>query len=154
MGDFIGSIYCWFEDFFGTDLANYMWGQLNPDHTHNQYIGIGWITLLVSLLVALAYYRFIDSPRWNHWWGWLIYGAGNALVALLLGWQWTHSDFVAGNMSYKLNEAGQKIGTDISEVNCLNFGISNLFISILFFCLLSAAFMWISNNCYKSPLRK
>lgn len=26
MGEFFGSIYCWFEEFFGLDLANYLWG--------------------------------------------------------------------------------------------------------------------------------
>ena len=30
MGEFFGSIYCWFEEFFGLDLANYLWGESAP----------------------------------------------------------------------------------------------------------------------------
>ena len=30
MGEFFGSIYCWFEEFFGLDLANYLWGESSP----------------------------------------------------------------------------------------------------------------------------
>ena len=39
MGQFFGSIYCWFEDFFGLELANYMWGLASPEQTTNLFIG-------------------------------------------------------------------------------------------------------------------
>lgn len=32
MGEFFGSIYCWFEDFFGLELAEYMCD--HPLHSH------------------------------------------------------------------------------------------------------------------------
>ena len=34
MGEFFGSIYCWFEDVFGLELANYLWG--NVSQTNRQ----------------------------------------------------------------------------------------------------------------------
>ena len=35
MGEFFGSVYCWFEDVFGLELANYLWGNLSPDQQTN-----------------------------------------------------------------------------------------------------------------------
>lgn len=41
MGEFFGSIYCWLEDFFGIELAEYLWGESAPEQLSNMYIGIG-----------------------------------------------------------------------------------------------------------------
>ena len=41
MGELFGSIYCWLEDFFGLELADYLWGQSSPEQQSNMYIGIG-----------------------------------------------------------------------------------------------------------------
>ena len=51
MGDFFGSIYCIFEDFFGLDLADYMWGQTADEHTSNLFIGIGFWLLGISATI-------------------------------------------------------------------------------------------------------
>lgn len=49
MGDFFGSIYTsLFEDFFGLDLANYLWGQTSQNGT-NLYIGVGLWLIGISL---------------------------------------------------------------------------------------------------------
>lgn len=37
MGELFGSIYCWFEEFFGIELANYLWGQSSPLSQTNSY---------------------------------------------------------------------------------------------------------------------
>ena len=42
MGEFFGSIYCLFEDVFGLELANYLWGNVSPDQQTNMYVPIGW----------------------------------------------------------------------------------------------------------------
>lgn len=52
MGEFFGSIYCWFEDVFGLELANYLWGNVSPDQQTNMYVPIGFTMLAVSLLVC------------------------------------------------------------------------------------------------------
>lgn len=39
MGQFFGSIYCLFEDLFGLDLANYLWGLASPESQTNAFIG-------------------------------------------------------------------------------------------------------------------
>lgn len=70
MGELFGSIYCWFEDFFGIELANYLWGQSSPLSQTNSYIGIGWTMLGISLVIVLTFYYAVNHPRLNHWWGW------------------------------------------------------------------------------------
>lgn len=50
MGEFFGSIYCCFEDFFGIDLAEYMWGISSPLSDKNLFIGIGLWTIVISFL--------------------------------------------------------------------------------------------------------
>lgn len=56
MGEFFGSIYCWFEDVFGLELANYLWGNVSPDQQTNMYVPIGFTMLVVCLFVVLLYY--------------------------------------------------------------------------------------------------
>lgn len=80
MGEFFGSVYCLFEDVFGLELANYLWGNLSPDQQTNMYVPIGFTMLAVSLLVCLLYYYIIDHPKLAKWWGWLIFLGSNAAV--------------------------------------------------------------------------
>lgn len=42
MGEFFGSIYCWFEDFFGLELSEYMWGSSSPPIT-KQFLYRDWL---------------------------------------------------------------------------------------------------------------
>lgn len=56
MGEFFGSIYCWFEDFFGLELANYLWGLSSSKTDANAFIGIGMIMLGITLAIAVLYY--------------------------------------------------------------------------------------------------
>jgi len=55
----MGTIYCWFENVFGQDLANHLWGwDMNTgDYTKaNQFNSIGLIMLIVSLLTYSGAY--------------------------------------------------------------------------------------------------
>ena len=87
MGDFFGSLYCIFEDFFGLELADYLWGQASPDSTTNSFIGIGLWMLGISLTVALIYYYAVNHPKLNNWWGWGIFLIVNAITNFIVGWQ-------------------------------------------------------------------
>ena len=69
MGEFFGSIYCWFEDFFGLELAEYMWGSSSPISPNNSFIGIGFAMFGISLAMVLVYYYAVNHPRLNNWWG-------------------------------------------------------------------------------------
>ena len=87
MGEFFGSIYCWFEEFFGLDLANYLWGEASPQSQTNAFIGIGLTMLGISLGVVLIYYYAVNHPRLNNWWGWGIFLLINAVINFIVGWR-------------------------------------------------------------------
>ena len=151
MGEFFGSIYCWFEDFFGIELANYLWGQSSPEVTTNQFIGIGFTMLGISLAMVLIYYYAVNHPRLNNWWGWGIFLVVNAIINFFVGWQWVLADYHNGLM-YRINPATNlkeplNIGT--FEIAC--FGVSNMFLSIIAFIIFSFIVKWWSTNCSRAP---
>lgn len=102
MSEFFGSIYCWLEDFFGIELAEYLWGESSPEQLSNMFIGIGLTMLVISLIVAVCYYYIINHPRLNNWWGWLIFLGINAVINFVVGWQWVLKDYYAGLMVKKM----------------------------------------------------
>ena len=65
MGEFFGSVYCLFEDVFGLELANYLWGNVSPDQQTNMYVPIGFTMLVVSLLACLLYYYITEVSQVN-----------------------------------------------------------------------------------------
>ena len=150
MGQLFGSIYCWFENLFGIELANYLWGQSSPEQTGNSFIGIGLITIVISLIIAVLFYFIFCRREWNNFWAWLIAAGVNAVINLIIGWQWVLYDLNAGKM-YKLNEAGEKIQLMVDGGNCWQFGFANLFISILFFVIISLILKWKSPDCEHAP---
>lgn len=98
MGNFFGSIYCIFEDFFGEELANYLWGQLSPESTTNSFIPIGLWMLGISLAMTLIYYYAVNHPKLNNWWGWGIFLLANGLINFIVGWQMVLADYYEDKM--------------------------------------------------------
>lgn len=154
MGQFFGSIYCWFDQFFGLELANYLWGIASPLSTTNSFIGIGLTMLSISLALVLLYYYGINHPRLNNWWGWGIFLAVNAVVNLIVGWQWVLADFYADKMVATDPATNAEIPLNIGATELFNFGLSNMFLSMLAFLLFSYAFRWWSSNCSRAPFFK
>ena len=99
MGEFFGSIYCWFEEFFGIELANYLWGESSLLSQTNSFIGIGWSMFGISFAMVLIYYYVINHPQLNHWWGWIIFLVINGIINFIVGWQWVLKDYYDGKMS-------------------------------------------------------
>jgi hypothetical protein len=151
MGNFFGSIYCWFEDFFGLELANYLWGQSSPLSQTNAYIGIGFTMLGVSLAMVLIYYYALNHPRLNQWWGWGIFLVVNAVINFIVGWQWVLDDYYDGKMITIDPATNLQTPLNIGESEILCFGVSNMFLSILAFIILSFCFKWWSSNCSRAP---
>jgi hypothetical protein len=151
MGDFFGSIYCWFEDFFGLELADYLWGQSSPLSQTNAYIGIGFTMLGVSLAMVLIYYYVLNHPRLNQWWGWGIFLVVNAVINFIVGWQWVLDDYYDGKMITIDPATNLQTPLNIGESEILCFGVSNMFLSILAFIILSFCFKWWSSNCSRAP---
>ena len=85
MGELFGDLYCWLEDFFGLELADYLWGLSSPQQTGNMFIGIGMTMLCISLILTIVYYYLLNHPRLNNWWGWSIFLAVNAFLNFVVG---------------------------------------------------------------------
>lgn len=151
MGEFFGSIYCWFEDFFGIELANYLWGISTTNQETNMFIGIGLSMTGISLAIALIYYYVIDHPRLNRWWGWGIFLLINCVVNFLVGWQWVLSHYVQDKMFYIDPVTNMETPLNIYKSDIVCFGVSNMLLSILAFLIISCIIKWRSKNCPYSP---
>lgn len=151
MGEFFGSIYCIFEDFFGIDLAEYMWGQLSPLSQTNSFIGVGLWMFGISLAMVLLYYYVVNHPRLNNWWGWLIFLGINAVINFIVGWQWVLKDFYDSKMVTVDPSTNLQVPLNIGETEILCFGVSNMLLSIVAFIIFSFIIKWWSTNCSRSP---
>ena len=153
MGEFFGSLYCFlFEDFFGYNLADYLWGgELYTQSQGNSYVLIGLTMLGISLAMALLFYYVINHPKLNNWWGWLIFMVGNAVINFFTGWLMLQSDYNEGKMVIKDELTDAEHPLSIFTQDLLNFGISNALLSILAFFIFSMILKWWSNNCKHAP---
>lgn len=151
MGQFFGSMYCLFEDFFGLELANYLWGQAAPEQQTNMFIGIGFSMLALSLFVVVLFYYIVNHPKMANWWSWLIFLAGNAVINFLVGWRWVLSDYYAGFMVSVDPATNQTVPLNIGEGDILCFGVSNMLLSIVAFILFSYIVKWWSTNVSNAP---
>ena len=82
MGEFFGSMYCVFEELFGLELAEYLWGNSSPVSINNQFIAIGFWMLGIALTIAIVYYYVINHPRLCNWWGWGIFAVLTLVINL------------------------------------------------------------------------
>lgn len=137
MGDFFGSIYCIFEDFFGIDLADYMWGGLADGQESNLFIGIGLWLLGITLLVAVVFYYVINKPSFGNIWAWLITCIINAVLNFAMGYYWVVDDLYSGFMVKTNQVTHLQEQLPIGQGNCLCFGVSNAIISIVLFFIIS-----------------
>lgn len=151
MGEFFGSIYCWFEEFFGIELANYLWGESSLLSQTNSFIGIGWSMFGISFAMVLIYYYVINHPQLNHWWGWIIFLVINGIINFIVGWQWVLKDYYDGKMITIDPAINLQMPLNIGESEIIYFGVSNMFISVIVFIVFSFILKWWSTNCSRAP---
>ena len=151
MGEFFGSIYCWFEEFFGIKLANYLWGESSLLSQTNSFIGIGWSMFGISFATVLIYYYVINHPQLNHWWGWIIFLVINGIINFIVGWQWVLKDYYDGKMITIDPATNLQMPLNIGESEIIYFGVSNMFISVIAFIVFSFILKWWSTNCSRAP---
>ena len=150
MGEFFGSIYCWFEEFFGIELANYLWGESSLLSQTNSFIGIGWSMFGISFAMVLIYYYVINHPQLNHW-GWIIFLVINGIINFIVGWQWVLKDYYDGKMITIDPATNLQMPLNIGESEIIYFGVSNMFISVIAFIVFSFILKWWSTNCSRAP---
>ena len=151
MGEFFGSIYRWFEEFFGIELANYLWGESSLLSQTNSFIGIGWSMFGISFAMVLIYYYVINHPQLNHWWGWIIFLVINGIINFIVGWQWVLKDYYDGKMITIDPATNLQMPLNIGESEIIYFGVSNMFISVIAFIVFSFILKWWSTNCSRAP---
>lgn len=151
MGEFFGSIYCWFEEFFGIELANYLWGESSLLSQTNSFIGIGWSMFGISFAMVLIYYYVINHPQLNHWWGWIIFLVINGIINFIVGWQWVLKDYYDGKMITIDPATNLQMPLNIGESEIIYLGVSNMFISVIVFIVFSFILKWWSTNCSRAP---
>lgn len=158
----LGKIYSWFESLFGQNLGEYLWGYncgTEVFDAKNLFNSIGVITLGISLVLVLAYYYLplplFNHPRFNRWWNWLIILLIAGGINFFIASSWTISDFSTGNIGdclmYKKADDGSIISQLIYKKDCWLFGLTNFFVSAMFFIGWSLIFKWWSRNCKNSP---
>jgi len=163
MEEILGTIYCWFDSLFSQNFAEYLWGyncNTQDFSNSNLFNSIGTITIGISLLFVLVYYYLpcwgCNHPRFNRWWNWLIMLFIAGIINFLIGYGWTINDLLNGSIGdclmYERDPDGNIISQLIDEKDCWLFGLSNLFVSSIFFVLGSLIFKWWSRNCKHSPL--
>lgn len=152
MGNFFGSIYCWLEEFFGLELANYLWGMYSPSEV-NLFIGIGFTMILISLFSVVLYYYIIDHPRLCNWWGWSIFLIINAVINFIVGWQYVLTDFYNGLMVEIDPVTNKMVSLNIDQSNILAFGVTNMINSIIAFFVFTCIVKWWSTNCSGAPFK-
>ncbi len=151
MSEFFGSIYCWLEDFFGIELAQYLWGLSSPEQLSNMFIGIGLSMLCISLTIVACYYYIINHPRLNNWWGWLIFLGINAVINFIVGWQWVLKDYYEGFMVKEDTATGKMEELPIYPGDILAFGFTNMIDAVITFVVFSYIIKWWSTNCSRAP---
>lgn len=160
--ELLGNIYCWFESIFGQYLAEYLWGyncQTGIYDSKNLFNSIGIITIGISFLLVLAYYYLpiflFNHPRTNRWWNWLIILLIAGFINFFIAYGWTINDFLNGTIGdclmYIRDSQGNIITQLIYKTDCWLFGLSNFFVTILFFIIWTLMLKWWSRNCKYSP---
>lgn len=158
----LGDIYCWFESLFGQNLAEYLWGyncETGDFSNPNLFNAIGLITIVLTLLFVLAYYYLplwgFNHPRTNRLRNWLIIFLISGMFNLLFAYLWTENDLLNGNIGECLMYAKDENGNVmqlISKNNLFLFGLSNFFVSSIFFIIFTYIFKWWSPNCRYSHI--
>ena len=154
MGEFFGSMYCVFEELFGLELAEYLWGNSSPVSINNQFIAIGFWMLGIALSIAIVYYYVINHPRLCNWWGWSIFAVLTLVINFIVGWQWVLKDLYEGKMIKIDPVTNQVVPLDIFETDCIYFGFSNMILSFVAFFIISCIIKWWSSNCASAPFVK
>ena len=161
--ELLGDIYCWFESLFGQFLAEYLWGyncQTEIYDGKNLFNSIGIIAIVISLVFVLAYYYLplflFNHPRSNRWWNWLIILLIAGGINFFIAYGWTINDLLNGDIGdclmYTRDSDGNIISQLIYKKDCWLFGLSNFFVSSMFFIVWSLIFKWRSRNCKHSPI--
>lgn len=162
---FFETIYSWFHSFYN----QYLWDALrviinDEDVTlfaDSLYI-IGIVSVIVSFLVAFAFYVWpINHPRFYGWKAWLVMFVLAGALNFGIGFGMAYSRVQTVNENEEACELvlGDEDDNEpdlslyINSNDYLGFGLSNLFVGLIFFVCSSIPLMFYDGAARFSPFR-
>ena len=162
---FFETIYSWFHNFYN----DVMWDTVREIISDNDellfadslYV-VGIVTLVVSLLIAVAFYIWpINNPSFKSWKSWIVM----LLISMLLNFGVGVGMGYARVLSVSDDEEacalilgddydGQALTDETGINNYLGFGLSNLFVGSIFFMVCCIPLTFYNGNAKFSPFRK
>lgn len=158
MDVFFASIYDWFCDSSMTvyKIMDTISNDNGDTLLSSSFPTMGITTFIISFIIAFAFYIWpINHPRFKAWWAWLIMLATNAIINLGLAFA-----FINHRLS-EIHKSEDAISNFTDEetlfipfAQWLDLARSNVFVSIIFFIIVSLMLNWFSTTCRYSPFRK
>mgnify|MGYP004459468879 FL=1 len=156
MGDKLGAVYSsLFENVYGVDLSDYIWGQSSPVQDANLYANFGFWMLATTVLCGILYYKVFDRYSLSHWWCWLIAMAVPMAFNFFYGYVTLANQYNEGLM---IDEKQNDLG--FTSLDFVNFGLANMLMSVLAFIgftlIMKVLFKFtpLQSDCSQAPLCK
>ena len=162
---FFETIYSWFHNFYN----DVMWDTVREIISDNDeqlfadslYV-VGIVTLVVSLLIAVAFYIWpINNPSFKSWKSWIVMLLISMLLNFGVGVGMGYSrvlsvsdDEEASALILGDDYDGQALTDETGINNYLGFGLSNLFVGSIFFMVCCIPLTFYNGNAKFSPFRK
>lgn len=159
---FFETIYSWFHSFYNDTMWDTVREIINDNDDllfADSLFIIGIITLVVSGLVAFAYYVWpINHPRFNAWKSWILMLIVAALLNFGVGIGCGYSRVQSVNESDEaceliLEDEVADLTDEITFSDYLGYGLSNIFVGSIFFIICCIPLTFYNGNARFSPFR-
>lgn len=159
---FFETIYSWFHSFYNDTMWDTVREIINDNDDllfADSLFIVGIITLIVSGLVAFAYYVWpINHPRFNAWKSWILMLIVAALLNFGVGIGCGYSRVQSVNESDEaceliLEDEEYDLTDEIAFSDYLGYGLSNIFVGSIFFIICCIPLTFYNGNARFSPFR-
>ena len=155
---FFETIYSWFHSFYNDTMWDTVREIINDNDDllfADSLFVVGIITLIVSGLVAFAYYVWpINHPRFNAWKSWILMLIVAALLNFGIGIGCGYSRVQSDEACELILEDEESDLTDeITFSDYLGYGLSNIFVGSIFFIICCIPLTFYNGNARFSPFR-
>lgn len=159
---FFETIYSWFHSFYNDTMWDTVREIINDNDDllfADSLFVVGIITLIVSGLVAFAYYVWpINHPRFNAWKSWILMLIVAALLNFGIGIGCGYSRVQSVNESDEaceliLEDEESDLTDKITFSDYLGYGLSNIFVGSIFFIICCIPLTFYNGNARFSPFR-
>ena len=157
---FFETIYSWFHSFYNETRWDTVREIINDNDDllfADSLFVVGIITLIVSGLVAFAYYVWpINHPRFNAWKSWILMLIVAALLNFGIGIGCGYSRVQSVNESDEaceliLEDEESDLTDEITFSDYLGYGLSNIFVGSIFFIICCIPLTFYNGNARFSP---